>query len=501
MKIVRKTYATVALAGALSGALGGCAVGPDFVGPVAPKAAGYGAIPDQTTGSAIQQGEAQRFIQDMDIPGQWWAVFRSPPLNDLIERALRANPTVSAAQATLRAARENVLAQQGAFYPQVTAGLSSARYLTPTRALSPASASGNPYYSLFTAQLSVSYTPDVFGLNRRTVEGLAAQAENQRFQLEATYLSLTANVVAAAVQEALLQDLIATQKDTIRADTEIRDIMRRQFSSGEMAQADLLAQEAVLAQAQQILIPFQAQLAQQRHLLAALAGGFPSDPVAQDFTLASLHLPQDLPVSVSSRLVEQRPDLRAAAATLHASSAQIGVAVANRLPQVTLSAAAGTSPNSIANAFTPGNQFFNLVAGLTQPLFDGGTLRHRQRAAEAQFEAAAAQYRSTLISAFQNVADVLVSLQSDADALQAALTSERAAARSRDLARAQLRLGAGSYLSVLAAEQIYQVSRTSLVQAQARRLSDTASLFAALGGGWWNRNDVEPATQGLASAK
>jgi NodT family efflux transporter outer membrane factor (OMF) lipoprotein len=484
---------------AVAGSLGACAVGPDFASPAAPDEAGYGVIPGQTASSAAPHGETQRFVQEMDIPGQWWALFHSQRLNELIERALKANPTITAAQATLRVAHENVLAQQGAFYPTIAAGVSDARNLTPTRALSPVSASGNPYYSLFAAQLSVSYTPDVFGLNRRTVESLAAQEEIQRFQVEATYLSLTGNLVAAAVQEALLHELIAAQENTIKADTEIRDITRRQVQTGETAQADLLVQEAVLAQAQQALIPLQTQLAQQRHLLSALAGGFPSDALEQDFDLASLHLPHDLPVSISSRLVEQRPDLRAATAFLHSTSAQIGVAVANRLPQVTLSASLGTSPNSVANAFTPGNQFFSLVAGLTQPLFDGGTLRHRQHAAEAQFEVSAAQYRSTLITAFQNVADVLSSLQSDADALQAALRSEQAARQSLDVARGQWKLGGGSYLSALVAEQLYQTARISLLQAQARRLSDTAALFTALGGGWWNRNDVAAAPD-LASA-
>ena len=477
----------------LTAVLGACTVGPDFVSPAAPDVPSYGPPAEQTTSSPIQQGEAQRFIQNMDIPGQWWALFRSQPLNDLIERALEANPTIAAAQASLRAAHENVLAQQGASYPTVTAGVSDARDLTPTRALSPVSASGNPYYSLFTAQLSISYAPDVFGLNRRTVESLGAQAENQRFQLEATYLTLTGNVVAAAVQEALLHDLIAAQQDTIKVDTEIRDIMQRKVSTGEMAQADLLAQEAILAQAEQALIPLQSQLAQQRYLLAALAGGFPCDAVGQDFDLASLHLPQDLPVAISSRLVEQRPDIRAAAASLHAASAEIGVAIANRLPQVTLTASAGTSPNSIANVFTPYNQFFNLAAGLVQPIFDGGTLRHRQRATEAQFDASTAQYRLALIAAFQNVADTMVALQSDADGLKAALKSEQAATRSVDIARAELRLGAGSSLSLLTAEQVYEASRSALIQAQAHRLSDTAALFIALGGGWWNRTDVDVA--------
>lgn len=484
---------------AVAGSLAACTVGPDFVSPAAPDEAGYGVIPGRTASSAAQHGETQRFVQEMDIPGQWWTLFHSQRLNELIERALKANPTITAAQATLRVAHENVLAQQGAFYPTITAGASDSSNLTPTSALSPASASGDPYYSLFTAQLSVSYTPDVFGLNRRTVESLAAQEESQRFQVEATFLSLTGNLVAAAAQEALLHELIAVQESAIKADTEIRDITRRQVETGETARADLLAQEAVLAQAQQVLIPLRNQLVQQHHLLSALAGGFPNDALGQDFDLASLHLPQDVPLSISSRLVEQRPDLRAATASLHSASAQIGVAVAHRLPQVTLSASLGASPNSIANAFAPGNQFYNLLAGLTQPLFDGGTLRHRQRAAEAEFEASAARYRSTLITAFQNIADVLSSLQSDADALQAALRSEQAARQSRDVARAQWKLGGGSYLSALVAEQLYQTARIVLLQAQAHRLSDTAALFTALGGGWWNRNDVT-AARDMASA-
>jgi NodT family efflux transporter outer membrane factor (OMF) lipoprotein len=497
----RRIVARPCMAFAIASLICGCAVGPDFMTPAAPEGAGLGPLPGQTTSSPVQQGEAQRFVQNMDIPGQWWGVFHSQALNDLIEKALAANPTITAAQATLRVAHENVLAQQGAYYPSVTAGLSDARYLTPTHALSPVSASGSPYYSLFTAQLSVSYTPDVFGLNRRTVESLAAQADNQRFQLEATYLSLTANLVAAAIQEALLRDLIAAQQDVIRDDTEIRDIMQRQFSTGEAAQADLITEEAVLAQAQQVLIPLQNQLAQQRHLLSALAGGYPNEAVSRDFDLASIHLPQELPVSIPSKLVEQRPDIQAAASTLHSASAQIGVAVANRLPQISLTASLGTSPNSISNAFTPYNQFFNLAAGLTQPLFDGGTLRHRQRAAEAQFDVSVAQYHSTLITAFQNVADVLVALNSDADALQAAVRSERAAARTLEIARAQLKLGAGSYLSVLAAQQLYQTSRSALIQAEAHRLSDTAALFTALGGGWWNRSDAPPDGQTVALSR
>ena len=225
----------------------------------------------------------------------------------------------------------------------------------------------------------------------------------------------------------------------------------------------------------------------QRNALVALAGGFPSEELEQRFNLLLLRLPQGLPVSVASKLVEQRPDILAAAANLHAASAQIGVAIANRLPQLSLTAALGTSPNAIGNAFTPYNQFFSVVGSVAQPIFQGGTLLHRERAAKAAFDEAAAQYRATVIGAFQNVADVLRALQSDADALQAAVATEQTAVQSLEIARGQLKLGSIAYLSVLNAEQTYQTSRLALVQAQATRLSDTAALFQALGGGWWNR--------------
>jgi NodT family efflux transporter outer membrane factor (OMF) lipoprotein len=472
--------------------LAGCAVGPNFQQPPVPSAAGYTPEPlaPETASAPGAAGEAQHFVQSMDIPGEWWTLFRSQPLNDLIRRALEMNPTITAAQAALRVSQENVLAQQGSLFPSIGLGISDSQNETSTGSLAPVARSGKPFYSLYTGQVTVSYAADVFGLNRRTIESQAAQADNQRFTLEATYLTLTSNVVMAAIQEAGLRDQIAAQQDTIRADTELRDIIRGQYALGEAARSDLLQQEAVLAQAQQLLPPLRKQLALQRNALVALAGGFPSEKLGQRFDLSSLRLPQDLPVSVASKLVEQRPDIRAAAANLHAASAQIGVAIANRLPQLSLTAALGTSPNAIGNAFTPYNQFFSVVGSVAQPIFQGGALLHRERAAKAGFDEAAAQYRATVIGAFQNVADVLRALQSDADALQAADTTEQTAAQSLEIARGQLKLGSIAYLSVLNAEQTRQTARLALVQAQATRLSDTAALFQALGGGWWNRSDV-----------
>jgi NodT family efflux transporter outer membrane factor (OMF) lipoprotein len=332
--------------------------------------------------------------------------------------------------------------------------------------------------------------PDVFGLNRRTVESLQAQAEAQRFQLEATYLTLTSNVVAAAVQEALLRGQIKATQEIVKIQSEALDIIRHQLALGQIAGDAVAAQEAALAQAQASLPPLQKQLAQQRDLLAALAGRFPSEVPSEKFDLAALDLPRELPVSLPSGLVEQRPDVRAAEEQLHSASAQIGVAIANMLPNITLSPNAGYAANELSRLFGPGTSYWTIAATLTQPIFEGGALFHRTRAARAAFEEAAATYRSTVLTAFQNVADSLRALQSDAEALKAAVGAEHAAATSLDIARTQLQLGAVAYLALLNAESTYQQAVISLVQARANRYADTAALFQSLGGGWWNRPDV-----------
>ena len=474
------------------GLLAACTVGPDYKSPTAPAASGYtpAPLPAATASADAPVGAPQRFVADMDIPGQWWTLFHSENLNRLIEQSLKANPTLTAAQAALRQARENVYAQQGAYYPSLSLGLGASRNLTPIKALSVASGSGSPYYSLITPQLNVSFVPDVFGANRRAVESLEAQEDNQRFQLEATYLTLTSNVAAAAIQEALLRGQLDAVQATVKIETDLLGILRRQLALGQVAGVDMAAQEAALAQAQQALPPLQKQLEQQRDLLAALTGRMPSEQPAETFELAGLVLPVELPISLPAKLVAQRPDVQAAEASLHAASAQIGMAVAARFPQITLTGTVGNSANQIASLFTPGTNFWTIAAGLTQPIFEGGTLLHKQRAAEAGFDQASAQYRSTVLTAMQNVADTLHALQSDADALQAAVAAERAAGRTLTITRRQLELGQIAYLALLNAQQTYQQALLTLVQAQASRLADTVALFQALGGGWWNRTDV-----------
>ena len=470
----------------------GCAVGPDFHRPEAPAVAGYTPKPLAATASSpnVPGGEEQRFVKDMEIPQQWWTLFESPPLNALIEKSIKANPTLDAAKAALRQARENAAAQKGFFYPTVQAnGSVNAPKKRDGNRRAHADFRGS-VFTLYTAQLTVSYMPDVFGLNRRQVESLAAQAEFQRFQLEAAYLTLTSNVVAAAVQEASLRAQIDSTNRIIEIAKKLLEIQRRHFALGYVTGLDVAAQEAALAQAEATLPPLEKQLAQTRDLLTALAGRFPSEEVEEKFALDALHLPQELPVSLPSKLVEQRPDMRAAEEQWHSACAQVGVAAANRLPQISITGSMGSAATQLSQLTIPGNTYYGLTTNLTQTIFDAGTLLHRQRAAEAGLDQAAAQYRSTVLNAFQNVADALHALQSDADAVKAAAAAERAAKRTLDLIRSQLELGYVNYLAVLSAEQSYQQALINLAQAQANRYSDTAALFMSLGGGWWNRQDM-----------
>jgi NodT family efflux transporter outer membrane factor (OMF) lipoprotein len=483
--------------------LAACAVGPDFKQPAAPHGAGYtqAPLPAQTTTAPGAIGGAQLLVAGGDIPGQWWTLFQSAQLDDLIERAFKASPNIAAAQAALAVARENMLAQQGSLFPSIGIDASGSKNETSTASLAPVAANNQRIYSLYTGELTVSYSLDAFGLNRRMIESAAAHADSQRFELEAAYLTLSSNVVLAAINVASLRGQIAAQEATIKADSELRDILKRESALGEAAEVDVLQQEAVLAQAQGALPALQKQLALQRDALSALMGGFPNEDLAPDFDLSSLALPTDLPVSLPSRLVEQRPDILAASAALHTASAQVGVAIANRLPQLSLTAALGTSPNAVANAFMPYNQFFTVVGNAAQPIFGGGALLHRQRAAQAAFDQAAAQYRSTVIDAFQNVADVLQSVQADATTLQAAVAAEEASSRSFAIARERLRTGEAPYLSVLAAQQLYETARIALIQARAARLADTVAMFQAVGGGWWKRSDALVATAAPARSR
>jgi NodT family efflux transporter outer membrane factor (OMF) lipoprotein len=469
----------------------GCAVGPDFKKPKPPDVEDYtaAALPATVSGTTVGGGEAQRFARGADISAQWWTLFHSEPLNELIEQSLTSNHDLKAAQAALRVANESVLAQRGVYYPNLTASFSASRQRQSGQ-IAPTLNSNAFLFNLFTPQVSVAYVPDVFGLNRRTVESLQAQEQAARFQMIATYTTLTANVVVTAIQAGSLQMQIDTTRQLIDINTDIVRILKYQFAKGYASRLDLAAQESQLAQVSATLPPLLKQLAQQRDLLAVLAGRFPNAAPTEDFSLSSLQLPQELPVSLPSQLVAQRPDVLQAEANLHDASAKIGIATANRLPNIVLTANAGSTAAAMDQLFSSGTGFWGLGAELTAPLFQGGTLLHQERAAKAAYVQAAEQYRSAVLTAFQNVADTLTALEQDADGLKAAAAAADAAKVTLDLARRQLQDGYAGSLALLNAEQSYQQSQMSLVQAQANRFADTAALFQALGGGWWQRGDL-----------
>jgi NodT family efflux transporter outer membrane factor (OMF) lipoprotein len=475
----------------------GCAVGPNFKKPAAPEVDGYTASPLTTTASTagISGGDAQLFVHGGDISADWWTLFRSAPLNELLEQSLTNNPDLKAAQAALLSAREAVLAQRGAYFPNISADFSATRQ-GQSGVIAPTLASNNLLFSLFTPEVTVSYVPDVFGLNRRTVESVGAQAEAIRFQMIATYNTLTSNVVVTAIQQGSVQLQIETTQQLIDIDAHVLQILRYQFAKGYANGLDVAAQESQLAQTAAALPPLRKQAAQLSDLMATLVGKFPNQVPAGTFELASLQLPQDLPVSVPADLVTQRPDVRQAEAVLHDASAKIGIAEANRLPNIVLSANTGTSAAVINQLFTSGTGFWSVGADLTAPIFQGGTLLHQERAAKANYAQAAAQYRSTVLAACQNVADTLVALAEDAEGLKAASAASDAAKTALDLAQRQWQNGYAGYLALLSAQQLYQQARINLIQSQASRYADTAALFQALGGGWWHRQDLAAGDHG-----
>jgi len=506
----------------LAAALTGCAVGPHYRKPNAPPDAGYAPAPlpeasasapiqgganqgGPADGGPVHGGEAQHLVTGGDVPFDWWQSFQSPALNALVERALTTNSTVRAAQAALSQAQELVRAQRGFYSPSVGLGLQAERAkvagnLTQGDSigiegdghnLSEPPAPASPlYYTLYTAGLNVGYVPDVFGSIRRQVESLAAQRDAQRFVLEATYITLASNVVAAAIQEASLRAQIAATREIIAAEEKSLTILRDQFRLGFAMRIDVAAQEAALAQAEALLPPLQKQLEQTRDLIRVLAGDLPNREVAQTFELDALQLPAQLPVTLPAKIIEQRPDVRAAEALLHAANAQVGVAVAAMLPQFSITATLGGTADQIPWLFRTGGSFWTATGGVTQPLFEGGTLLHTKRAADAALKQAAAQYQETVLTAYQNVADALHASLADAETLGGAVETEDAAKVAYDLTRRQMELGYVNTLTLLNAETTYGQALIQRVQAQAARYSDTVALFQALGGGWWNRPAV-----------
>jgi NodT family efflux transporter outer membrane factor (OMF) lipoprotein len=489
--IVRRRRLCVALCGCA--AVAGCMVGPDYRTPPAPATDTYTAspLPEQTASAPGAAGLPQRFVPGQDIPAAWWALFHCEPLDALIRQALVNSPNIAAAQAALRQARENFSAQAGGtLLPSVDAQLGATR--EKLNGISFGEPGVVDEFNLYNASVNVSYKLDVFGGARRELEALHAQVDYQRFQLQAAYLAMSANIVTAAVKEASLRAQIEATERIAAEEDEQLGVLGKQFELGGVGRTAVLSQQTLLAQTRATLPPLQQQLDQVRHQLAVLAGKLPSDAALPEFRLEMFSLPETLPVSLPSALVQQRPDILAADAVLHQASAQIGVATAAMYPQITLSASYGAEALTPAQVFKAGSTIWSLGAGLLQPVFHGGQLSAQKRAAEAAYEQADAQYRETVLLAFQNVADSLRALDHDATGLKAQTDAWQSASDSLDLTRGQYRVGGVSYLSLLDAQRQYQQTVVSLAQAQASRYADTAALFQALGGGWWNA--AAPAT-------
>jgi NodT family efflux transporter outer membrane factor (OMF) lipoprotein len=471
-----------------------CAVGPDFRSPdmATPGQYTVAPLPSQTVSAQSESGAAQRFAFAEDLPGDWWTLFRSTELDKMIKQGLADSPTLAAAQAALRKAEEDLRAVSGSIlYPAVNGNLQATRQ----RISGNANLGPGDTYNLYNASVSVSYTLDLFGGGRRQLEAYQAQVDYQRYIFEATYLTLTANIVTTAIQEASLREQLNSARNILASEQKQLDVINKQFELGAISKTAVLLQETELAMTKAALPPLEKQLDLTRHALSVLIGQFPGDGKVPKFRLESLHLPEELPVSLPSALARQRPDIRASEALLHQACASVGVATANLYPQITLSGGYGFQAISTDILFNGQSVVWNLGAGLLQPIFRGGELTARRRSAIAAYDQAAAQYRQTVLKAFQDVADVLRALETDARTLQAQAQAEASAKATLVLIEKQFELGAVSYPLLLISQKDYQKTRMTLITAQAQRYADTAALFQALGGGWWNRPSTSANTE------
>ncbi len=476
------------LAACLAG-VAGCASPPSLRAPKPPDVSTYtpSPLPDSTASADVAGGAGQKFVVGRDIPAEWWQVFRSDELDGLIRDALSGSPGLAAAQSTLQAAMQNYLAVRGTtLRPSVDARVSGTRQRITGALFGQPQVPAN-VFNLFDASVDVGYTLNLGGGIRSQLAVGESQVRYQCFELEGAYLALTANVVIAAVREASLRAQIKASTDIVQIEEAQLDAMQQQLDAGVIVVTDVLAQRALLSQSRAVLPGLQQALEQTRHRLAVLAGKPPSDTSLPQFVLDELQLPEELPVSLPAALLMQRPDLLSSEALLKQAAAEVGVATSNLFPKLALSSAYGSEPTDLRDLFASSSTVYNIGASLLQPLFHGRALRAKQAAAVDAYDQAVALYEQTVLLALQNVADALRAVEGDAETLRAQAEAEAAARASLEGATERFRLGAVSSLALLTAQRDYQQSLLALAQARAARYADTAALFAALGGGWWNR--------------
>ena len=455
---------------------GGCMVGPDFERPAFFDVSSYFAdeVPSKTSDGF------QNLAAGKEVPSNWWLLFDSPKLNELIVLALKNNQTLAASEASLRAAEAALYVGEAGLFPAITGGFSSGR-----------SSTGNASpYNLFKASVGIAYNLDIWGGTRRNIERLQAQVDMAKYELEAAKLTIVSNVITLAISEASLREQIELLKANIDAQEKTLNLYKIQFDAGAISRVELVSQEGTLAGLKVSLPSLENNLSVTRNALTALVGQLPEKQIEQTFTLADMTLPKEIPLSVPSELVSQRPDIRAAEEALHAASADIGVAAAARLPNLTLTGGMGTSSGVLEKMFSSGTGLWSIGAEIAGVIFDAGALAQKEQIAREQFEVMVARYNQTIITSFHQVADTLYALEADAKAFVHQKESMNASKAYLDLSAIQFDAGAVSMIELLQAERGYYAARSLFVQSAATRLSDTVALFAALGGGFESKTEV-----------
>ncbi|MGD0886217.1 MAG: efflux transporter outer membrane subunit [Thermodesulfovibrionales bacterium] len=468
----------------------GCAVGPDFVRPQPPSVERY-AFGKEPTVTVPADGKVQRFEQGLKIAADWWRFFNSSKLDALIKEALVNNPSLQAAQASLRQSQDGLRAGFGIFYPQFDASFDATRQKFSPAHLGESSASSS-IFNLFTLGGTVSYALDVFGGERRTVEGLQAQVDFQRYTVLGTYLTLSGNIVNAIVAQAAYREEIRATEQIINFEREQTGITEAQAQAGTVPYSNVLSLRSQLAATEATLPPLRQKLSETEHLLATLAGRTPVEWTPLQIDLADLTLPDELPITLPSELVRQRPDILAAEAQLHSASAGIGVATAAMFPSFTLNGTYGLANNAITDLLKKSSSVWSLGADVSAPLFHGGTLWFNRRAAIEGYNQSVAAYRQAVLSAFAQVADVLRALEHDAETLHSQSQALDSAAEALKLIQANYQAGIVNYLQLLIADAQYHQAKIAYLQVRAQRFQDTVALFVALGGGWWNAEGQVP---------
>ncbi|HJW69349.1 MAG TPA: efflux transporter outer membrane subunit [Candidatus Binatia bacterium] len=468
---------------------GGCAVGPDFHRPPPPAVTGYTATP---TPDALVPGfgePEQRFVGGDELSADWWELFRSAELSEVVREAIAGNQTLAAAEATLARAQDALAQARAAFYPQVSALGNAERQKTALRGNT---STQSPAFNLFSVGPTVSYSPDVFGGTRRQVEQQAALAESERYQLGAAYLTLTGNVVSQAIGIAGTRLEIAATEEIIADDEKNLDLVRTKFEAGKAAQTDVLTAESQLMNDRALLPPLRQQLSVANDAMSILLGRFPAQWMPPQFDLEHLALPGDLPVTLSSDLVHQRPDILASEASLHAASAAIGVATAQMYPSITLSASVGLETFMSSGMSAATSEMWNIASGITAPIFEGGALVAQKQGAIDAFRGSLATYQQTVLQAFGQVAATLQALAHDSDLVAAARHALDVADSSLALQRLSYQAGKSDVLLLVESQRLDQQARLGYARAQTQRYQDTAQLFVAMGGRWWTAGDIAP---------